>query len=287
MRRNVLVRKKNIKLTSVNLLFDASFTIWTGMDAVRGDIKQTDYALTGDFLAGRLRNQLSMDDLRYIEGLIERVEQHNDGTRILERGRLTDHSTILVSGFIFRTIEDGDKRFITGVHVPGDFVDLHAFALKRLDHNIDAAGPVKIGYVSHAALRKVMEERPGVARAMWFATLLDAAIHRIWIQTLEQLDAPRRIAHRYSELNARLELIGRKANRTLRTPFTQFDMADMCGVSAIHANRAVGKLREMELAEIRRGDLYTSDWAALRRYAQFEPDYLYGDGTLKVQEDWD
>ena len=64
-------------------------------------------------------------------------------------------------------------------------------------------------------------------------------------------------------------------------------MADMCGVSAIHANRAVGKLREMGIADIRRGDLYIDDWGALKKFAQFNPDYLYGEGPLKVKEDWD
>jgi len=245
------------------------------------------FPLTGNFLAGRLRHNLSLDDLQYIEGLVESVEEHDDGARLLSRGIKTDRSTILIEGYIFRTIESGNKRFITGVHVPGDFVDLHGFALKRLDHNIDAAGKVKVGSVSHETLRTVMRDRPGVARAMWFATLLDAAIHRKWIQTLEQLDAPRRIAHLYAELHTRLELVGRGVTRALRTPFTQFDMADMCGVSAIHANRAVGKLRELGIAEIRRGDLYTNDWAALKRYAQFDPDYLYGNGPLKVKEDWD
>ena len=245
------------------------------------------FPLTGNFLAGRLRHNLSLDDLQYIEGLVESVEEHDDGARLLSRGIKTDRSTILIEGYIFRTIESGNKRFITGVHVPGDFVDLHGFALKRLDHNIDAAGKVKVGSVSHETLRTVMRDRPGVARAMWFATLLDAAIHRKWIQTLEQLDAPRCIAHLYAELHTRLELVGRGVTRALRTPFTQFDMADMCGVSAIHANRAVGKLRELGIAEIRRGDLYTNDWAALKRYAQFDPDYLYGDGPLKVKEDWD
>ena len=257
------------------------------MDAKTGDIELGRFPLTGDFLAGRLRRNLSLDDLSYIEELIESVEDHADGTRLLDRGVKTDRSMILIEGYIFRTIETGGKRFITGVHVPGDFVDLHGFALKRLDHNIDSAGPVRIGRVSHAALHKVMQERPGVARAMWFATLLDAAIHRKWIQTLEQLDAPRRIAHLYSELHTRLDLIGRGVTSALRTPFTQFDMADMCGVSAIHANRAVGKLREMGLAEIRRGDLYTNDWAALKEFALFDPDYLYGEGPLRVKEDWD
>ena len=243
--------------------------------------------MTGDFLAGRLRQNLSVDDLAYIEDLVETDENHPDGTRLLERGAKTDRSTILIEGFIFRTIESAGKRFITAVHVPGDFVDLHGFALKRLDHNIDTVGPVTVGCVSHDTLRRVMTERPGIARAMWFATLLDAAIHRKWIQTLEQLEAPRRIAHLYAELHTRLELIGRSTPRALRTPFTQFDMADMCGVSAIHANRAVGKLKELGLAEIRRGDLYTSNWKALKEYAQFDPEYLYGDGPLRVKEDWD
>ena len=257
------------------------------MDAKTGGIELGRFPLTGDFLAGRLRRNLRLDDLNYIEELVENVEEHADGTRLLERGVRTDRSTILIEGYIFRTIETEDKRFITGVHVPGDFVDLHGFALKRLDHNIDAAGHVEVGCVSHDTLRRVMRDKPGVARAMWFATLLDAAIHRKWIQTLEQLDAPRRIAHLYSELHTRLDLIGRSVTRALRTPFTQLDMADMCGVSAIHANRAVGKLRELGIAEIRRGDLYTNDWSALKDYAQFDPDYLYGDGPLKVKEDWD
>jgi hypothetical protein len=41
----------------------------------------------------------------------------------------------------------------------------------------------------------------------------------------------------------------------------------------------VGRLRELGLAEIRRGDLYTSDWKALEAYAGFDPEYLYG-GSL-------
>ena len=257
------------------------------MNRTTGRVEASSFPLTGDFLAGRLRQNLSLDDLKYIEALVETVSDHGDTARLLARGTKTDRSTILIEGYIFRTVESGDKRFITGVHVPGDFVDLHGFALKRLDHNIDCVGSVKLGQVPHAAIAEVMANRPHLARLFWFSTLLDAAIHRKWVQTLEQLDAPRRIAHLYAELHTRLELIGRDFSRALRTPFTQFDMADMCGVSAIHANRAVGKLRELGIAEIRRGDLYTNDWDALKRYAQFNPDYLYGDGPLKVKEDWD
>lgn len=243
------------------------------------------YPLTREFLAGRLREHLSHDALAHIEDLIESVEEHGDGVQLVESGVSLDDSHLLIEGFVLRTIETGERRFIVGIHVPGDFIDLHGFALKRLDHTLVSAGSVRLGAVPHARLQTVMNERPDIARAMWFATLLDAAIHRRWIQALEQLDAPRRIAHLYAELHERLTMIGRQVPRALRTPFTRLDLADMCGVSAVHANRAVAKLRELGIGEIRRGDLYTDDWDALKRYARFDASYLYGHGALKLQDD--
>ena len=242
---------------------------------MHGALGTSDYPLTGDFLAGRLRDQVAPDDLAAIEAMMGEPCQLQEGERLIARGETALRATMLLDGFMInRIIRDG-KRYIVGVHLPGDFVDLHGFALKHLDHDIVTAGPARIAQVERDALREVTQARPGVARALWFATLLDAAINRQWIRNLEALDAPQRIAHLYAELHHRLKLIGRNASRALRTPFTQTDLADMCGVSAIHANRAVARIRELGLGEIRRGDLYIGDWAALERYACFDPGYLY------------
>jgi CRP-like cAMP-binding protein len=235
------------------------------------------YPVTGDFLAGRLRHTMDAENLALLEHAMDEPRIIMDGALLIARGELASHSTMLVDGFLLRTIRRDGKRFIVGVHIPGDFVDLHGFVLKRLDHDIVAAGPARIVQIGHPRLAEITSERPALAKALWFATLLDAAIHRQWIRNLEALDAPQRIAHLYAELHHRFTLIGRNVSRALRTPFTQSDLGDMCGVSAIHANRAVGRLRELGLAEIRRGDLYTSDWTALEVYAGFDPTYLYGD----------
>lgn len=237
------------------------------------------FPLTGAFLAGRLRHRLSDSDQAHLESLAHSPRRLADGERLVARGERADRAHILIEGYMFSVIEKGGDRFVVGVHVPGDFVDLHGFALQRLDHGLVAAGPVSVAEIEHTRLQRVMAERPALAEALWAATLLEAAIHRRWIHNLEALDAPRRIAHLFAELHHRLAMTGRNVSRTLRTPFTQTDLADMCGVSAIHANRAVGRLRELGLAEIRRGDLYTSDWKALEAYAGFDPEYLYG-GSL-------
>ena len=255
--------------------------MWTGHD--KGEVS-AGYDLTGDFLAGRLRQHMAAEDLRHIDQMVSGTDELDNGEFLVRTGELCTQSALLVNGFMFRSIERDDRRYIIGVNVPGDFVDLHGFALNRLDHDIIASGPVRLALVPHDRLRETVAERPGVARALWFATLLDAAIHRKWILTLEHLDAPRRIAHIYAELQTRLELIGRANPHALRTPFTQTDVAAMCGVTPIHANRAIARLREMGLAELRRGDLFTDSWERLKAYCGFDASYLYGPGSLQVED---
>lgn len=238
------------------------------------------HPLTGSFLAGRLRNEMAPEDLDHFEAMAGDPFHLSDQETLVRRGRLLTRACLLRKGLMFRTVARGERRSIVGLCVPGDFVDLQGFALRRLDHDIVAVGDVELVEFDHAAIGNAFETRYALARALWFASLLDAAVHRRWIQMLEQHDAPRRIAHIYCELHTRLAFTGRAEAKVVRTPFTQFDLAEMCGVSAVHANRAVAKLREIGLAEIRRGTLYTTDWDGLKHYAQFEPAYLFGAETF-------
>ena len=241
-----------------------------------------DYPLTGRFLLGRLRHAMTTEEKALLEELIEDTERVPAGTTLLERGQLAERSTLLIEGYLLRTISEEGRRFIVGLHVPGDFADLHAFALKRLDHSVVALGDILVGYVSHARLEKVVERYPHLTRLLWFATLLDAAINREWILKMEQLAAPRRVAHVFAELWHRLDLVGLGRRDGLRTPLIQADLADMCGTTAIHMNRALGLMRREGIAEFRRGSLYVRDRARLEAFAGFDPAYLYGKGELRV-----
>lgn len=238
------------------------------------------YPVTGRFLLGRLRDAMSEGEKADLEGMIESTEWIDRPTRLIARGDKPEHSTILIDGFILRTLESDSKRHAVSFHVPGDFVDLHAFALKRLDHNIDSVGRVKVGYVSHTALEEVIRQKPHLARLFWFSTLLDAAMHREWILTLEQLTTPRRIAHIFAEIWRRLLLVGLSGPDGFEVPITQADLSEMAGATPIHTNRAVRELRQAGLAIFDRGRVTIPDRAALETYCGFTPDYLYGPWSL-------
>lgn len=244
------------------------------------------HPLTGRFLMGRLRHAMTEEEKDLVESLIEETVSVSRPTAVLSRGDLAERSTMLIDGYMLRTVTEHGRRFIVGINVPGDFVDLHSFALKRLDHDTIALGDARLGFVSHRRLAQAIRD-PHLARILWFATLLDAAVHREWIVKLEQLTAVRRVAHVFCELWHRLDLVGLGRRDGLRTPLIQADLADMCGTTAIHMNRALRQLKKEGLAEFRRGALYVPDRARLEAFAGFDPTYLYGTGELRLRDELD
>jgi len=240
------------------------------------------YPLTGRFLLGRLRHAMSDHEKEVLEASVCELREFGDGHRIVARGELCQRSTMLVEGFIIRAIYENGRRYIVGVQVPGDFVDLHAYALKRLDHDVVALGPVRVGLVEHDRLTELMAGEPHLSRILWSSTLLDAALHRQWLLKLEQLKTNRRAAHLLAEIWHRLDMIGLSRPDGFRSPLTQTDLADMCGATAVHMNRAIGELRRLGVADFRRGTLSFGDRRQLELHGDFDPTYLYSEGELHI-----
>lgn len=242
------------------------------------------YPHTGRFLMGRLRHAMGEREKEILETSVVDTEEFSGPHKLLARGDVCERSTMLIEGFMLRTIYENGQRYIVGVQVPGDFVDLHAFALKRLDHDLITVGPAKVGYVPHDRLRDLMRSEPHLSRMFWFSTLLDAAIHRQWTLKLGQLKAARRVAHLFAEVWCRLDMVGLARPNGYRTPLTQADLADMCGTTAIHMNRSLSELRRGGIAEFRRGLVTASDRDRLEQFGDFNSDYLYGQGSLHMSD---
>jgi CRP-like cAMP-binding protein len=243
------------------------------------------YPLTGRFLAGRLRHAMADAEKARLEAMVEGEEELEAERVVVRRGAAQEHCTLLVDGFALRMIQRDGHDYIVGVHVPGDFVDLHAFALKRIDHDVVSIGRVRVAHVPHAALARQMGEMPRLSRILWFASLLDASIHRTWIMKLEELKADRRLAHLFAEIWHRLEMVELARPDGFATPLTQTHLAVMCGISVVHANRALKQLRDSGVAQFRRGRLFSSDRAGLEAHGYFEPSYLYGRGVLQLHDE--
>jgi len=200
---------------------------------------------------------------------------HARGAVIIRDGQMLEASTLLVSGFVsrFKDLADGRRQALE-LSVPGDFVDLHSFTLKRIDHDIGCLSPCRVLIAPHARIRDVVAEFPHLGRVLWLNTTVDAALHRERIMSLGARTAPERLAHFVCETYLRLVPVGLARDNAYDLPLTQADLAELMGLSIVHMNRTVRDLRERKLAVLRNRQVRIEDWDGLVALAQFEKTYL-------------
>jgi CRP-like cAMP-binding protein len=226
----------------------------------------------------RLRDGLSDHEADVLRDAVERVEHAPAGKTLVTTGQPLTHSTLLVDGLVarFKDLHDGPRQ-ITEIHVAGDFVDLHGFLLKRLEHNIGALTPVRLAYIPHRALIRITEREPHLTRLLWLSTQMDAAIQRERILSIGRRSALSRIAHLLCELYVRLEVVGQVDGRSYTLPLTQLDLADATGLTSVHVNRMLRELRDAQIVTFRSNVVEIHDLARLEQAAEFDRAYLFLD----------
>lgn len=197
-------------------------------------------------------------------------------TDLIREGDRPEECFVVLEGFLIRykLAFSGDRRIIA-VHVPGDVPDLQSLHLARMDHNVASLTSARVGAISHRALHELNLNHPRIAGALWRATLVDAAIFREWIVNLGHRDTLSRTAHFLCEMHCRLDLVGLTSGDAIELPFTQSDLADTLGVSAVHMNRTIQELRARHLIEDEGRAIIGRDWVALRQLGEFDPGYLH------------
>lgn len=228
------------------------------------------------FLRLRARDAIGAQEEAAMRAIMSEPKQVRADKRLVRSGTDLDVSIILLDGIAcrFKDLKNGERQ-ITELHVPGDFVDLHSFTLKRLDHEIGTLTDVVIATVRHEELRRITENFPHLTRLYWYCTNVDAAIHREWEVSLGRRTALARVAHILCELSLRLEIVGLAKDGAYDLNLTQTDLAECVGLTAIHVNRTLRQLREDGVVTFRKGRVEIRDWQRLQRLADFNPNYLY------------
>lgn len=221
---------------------------------------------------------LDNDERQLLESMIVGVRTFEPRRTVIERDVPLNVSLYLMRGVMCRYI-DNRKGFrqLVSIQVPGDFIDLHAYPLKTLDHDVASITAAEVAVFRHADLDRLLNTAPILTRKLWFATMLDAALHREWIFKLGRLPSHGRVAHFLCETELRLRAVGLSTGRRFELPLTQSDVAEICGLTSIHVNRVLRDLREQELCTFRDGVVEILDPVELARLGEFDPAYLYLD----------
>lgn len=195
---------------------------------------------------------------------------------IIREQDLTKNCCILLSGFAFRSKVVGNGgRQILSVNIPGEILDLqHAF-LGKADHSIQMLTAGDVAFVAADAVHDIAFAHPAVGRAMWLETLAEGSIFREWIANIGRRDARTRVAHLLCEIAVRLHAAGLITGNRYELPMTQEQLGDATGLTPVHVNRTLQKLRSDGLITRDRRAITIEDWKALSGVGDFVSAYLH------------
>ena len=200
------------------------------------------------------------------------VGPHQD---IIREGDVPDNVHLIVAGMACRhkTIENGARQIVAYL-LPGDFCDLHVFILDQMDHTISTLTECAVVDLPRETVLR-LTERPAIARALWWATLVDEGTLREGLINIGQRRAEERMAHFLCEMMMRLDAVGLVDDNTFDLPLTQEELGETLGLSTVHVNRTLQKLRSRRLIGSDRRRAIVLDPAALKACCGFNPNYLH------------
>jgi CRP-like cAMP-binding protein len=219
--------------------------------------------------------RLPQEDREVLAALSADARDLGARRNIIREGDRPDHVHMIVEGWAarYKLLPDGARQ-ITAFLIPGDFCDLHVTILGEMDHSISTITRSKVAYIPRGRM-EVLMERPAIARAFWWATLVDEAVLRSWIVNVGRRDAYEATGHLMCELYLRLKAVGLTSDHCYQLPLTQEEIGDALGLTPVHVNRVLQRMRGEGLISLDRGALTIHDYRRLEKASGFNPNYLH------------
>ncbi len=185
-------------------------------------------------------------ELAFVESFKQGELQVQPGASILLEGTNSPHLYTVLRGAAFRykTIEDG-RRQILNFALPGDFLGLQGSIFDVMGHGVEALTSMVLCVFPRDKLSTLFENHSGLAYDVtWLAAreemLLDEHLLSIGRRT-----ALERTAYVIWRLFRRASTVGATNGAGLGFPLTQQQLADTVGLSIVHTNKTIRRLREL------------------------------------------
>jgi CRP-like cAMP-binding protein len=229
--------------------------------------------LGSNFLAKKLNtfvklSQAELEGLAQLQSAPVPVEQ---GVELLHQGETGQIAYVMQSGWgcSFKILRDGARQIIT-FPIPGDLIGLRSVLLKTSDHAFSVITDAQVCRISIARLTAMIEEFPRLGTAIMWATSRDEAITVEHLASIGRRTSLERTAHFFLELRDRLQLVGLASATEYDCPLSQYVIADVLGLSAIHVNRVLRQLRELKLLTFQDHVVTVHDAAGLAELAGYD-----------------
>ncbi|MCU9850250.1 Crp/Fnr family transcriptional regulator [Defluviimonas sp. WL0024] len=182
-------------------------------------------------------------------------------------------------GLRAKTLPDG-RRQVLSVLFPGDLVGLQAMLIGQAHHNAEARSDMRLSVIEHQRLRALWQQKFDAVALSLKAMAYDEVRLMKALLSIGQYTAEEAIASVLYSIFRRGVLHGMVRRNSMPFPFRQSDIADMLGLSLVHTNKTLAKLRRAKHLDLSDGKLTVYNADDLARAYMFDlADETYGDDT--------
>lgn len=218
---------------------------------------------------------LSRDDVSLLEAECANARQVPARHDLIREGDPSGPLFVMLAGWAcrYQILPEGARQ-ITAFLMPGDCCDMHLAASHVMDHNIATLTDAKVASIPRARFEHLIATRPILTQALWWAQLVDEGVLRAWIVSMGRRTSVERVAHLMCELYIRARSIGLTTGGELELPLTQLVLGDALGLTPVHVNRVLRRLRLLGIMRLHGGVLVIDDITKLALLAGFDEQYL-------------
>ncbi|MEI4469812.1 Crp/Fnr family transcriptional regulator [Frigidibacter sp. MR17.24] len=204
----------------------------------------------------------SEDELRYMSSFKLGELTVEPGRTVLMEGAASAQFYTVLEGMGLRqkTFPSGQRQVISFV-MPGDLVGLQAAVMGEMRHSVEATTRMSLCVFDRNGLWDLLRNQPKRAYSVTWLAAVEEVFLGETLATIGQLDATQRIAWALVRLHDRLAMLDDPEGALLANggpvalPYRQQDLADALGLSLVHTNKTLARLKAGGLADWSGGQL--------------------------------
>jgi CRP-like cAMP-binding protein len=221
----------------------------------------------------KIFRDFTLEELKFVDAFKAGELNLKAGATLLHEGYSSDYLYTLLSGWMFRykSLPDG-RRQVLKFLLPGDFIGLQASVFHGAQHTIETLSDAVLCVFPRKKLWSLYSDQPGLGfDVTWLAAreekFLDDNLLSIGRRT-----AVERMAYLVMHLYRRAKELNLVKDMTFSTPINQQHLADTLGLSIVHTNKTIRKLRDKGVIVWRDRLLMIKDEEGLALMAKYEGD---------------
>jgi CRP-like cAMP-binding protein len=199
---------------------------------------------------------------------------------VIREGDIPKHIYLVVKGWAcrYRTNTHG-KMQILNYLIPGDFCNLHTTLAQKIEYSIGTLVPSVIAYIPHDRIDDIYSHHARLTRSFNWLALNEISILQEWLISVGSRPSHQRLAHLLCELLIRARAAGLTEDHWFHLPLTQTQLGEAMGITHVHTNRTMKRLRNDEMITFENKILDITDWPKMKAYADFDARYLHLDNA--------